>query len=296
MTNKNLNNKGIGDDFLIESIPQFKKRSGDVEIKNKNNAWIILGRDRPSNINSGFGGQPPPLGANAGAIDIVVGRMSNQPSQEFFAENDFVNDSARIYISQKTDIDKNFVITGGEESKQRSGIGIKADAVRIIGREGVKIVTGLVKGEKNSQGQIPLKVQGIDLMAGNFELQKLRDAEGLYGSVNMQPLVKGNNLISALNDLADKVEQLSGIVSTFLSAQMNYNATIALHYHYSPFYAIPTTPSDTVAQQGMETAMKHLKDTVLGLTSFKNNITSFRLNYLTPSSKEYINSKFNRTN
>jgi hypothetical protein len=36
--------------------------------------------------------------------------------------------------------------------KARSGIGIKADGVRVIGREGIKLVTGRMQGtnEKNS--------------------------------------------------------------------------------------------------------------------------------------------------
>lgn len=296
MTNKNLNNKGLIGDVLVEQIPQFRKRSGDIEIKNENNAWIILGRDRPGNIASGFGGHPPPLGSNAGAIDLVVGRMGNKPEKDVYVENDFLNDSARIYISQKTDIDKNFKISGGQQSTQRSGIGIKADSVRVIGREGIKLVTGTVSGEKNSLGESALRVYGIDLIAGNFEDQEAIDSESLYGAKNIQPMVKGNNLVKALEDLTDKIHNLSGIVSTFLSSQMDYNATVALHYHYSPFYAIPCTPSDTVAMKGMETSMKQLKDCVLGLTQLKINLTSFKVNYLQPPSSTYINSKFNRTN
>lgn len=296
LNKSDLNNKGIAGDYLKEDIPQFIKRSGDIEIKNENNAWIILGRDRVGNVSSGYGGTAPPLGSNAAAIDMVVGRDITNVNAEGYLENNFINDAARIYISQKTDIDKNFRITGGTQSEMQSGIAIKADAVRVIGREGIKLVTGVVRDEKNSQGQVPLKVYGIELIAGNFELENLSSAISTYGSVNIQPLVKGDNLRKALDDLSKRIEDLSGIISTFLTSQMDYNATIALHYHYSPFYAIPTTPSDTVALKGMEVAMKQLKDCVLGLTTFKVNINSFRTNYLLPSSKEYINSKFNRTN
>ena len=294
--NSNLNNSGIAGDSLEEPIPEFNNRTGDIVFNNKNNAWIVLGRDRPTNRVSGYGGMPAPMGLNAGAIDIVVGRMGNQPSQELRTENNFLSDSARIYISQKTDLDKNFAITAGVQTEERSGIGIKADAVRIIGREGIKLVTGAVTGEKNSQGQDVIKVHGIDLIAGNFELQRLADAERVYGSINLQPMVKGHNLLKGLNELVKNVEDLSGLLSTFLVSQMEYNATLALHYHYSPFYAIPTTPSDTVALKGMEVSMKQLKDCVSKMTDFKLNISSFKNNYLIPTSTYYINSKFNRTN
>ena len=77
-----------------------------------------------------------------------------KPPKGSLVGNSFEADAARIYISELTDIDKNFGVTEGKsgEMKDRSGIGIKADGVRIIGREGVKIVTGRAggTGEKNS--------------------------------------------------------------------------------------------------------------------------------------------------
>ncbi len=43
-------------------------------ISGDNNSWIVLGRDRPADITSGYGG----LGnTGAASVDIVVGRMAS---------------------------------------------------------------------------------------------------------------------------------------------------------------------------------------------------------------------------
>ena len=86
-----------------------------------------------------------------GMIDLVAGR-----GQLIMAENDdlggplksidqeigigpsFVSDAARIYITQKSkNIDQYFGLKEGEgrTSKFKSAVGIKADHVRVIGRE-----------------------------------------------------------------------------------------------------------------------------------------------------------------
>lgn len=275
-----VNNAGIGGSGLTEPVPNYITSVNDEVIKGANNTWIILGRDRPASRLSGYGG----LGdTQAGAIDVVVGRMGSKPKDAVYVDPNFKTDSARIYVSQKTDIDKNFsIVPGGVgDSIARSAIGIKADSVRLIGREGIKIVTGT--DEKNSQGGEITAIMGIDLIAGN------NDDE-------LQPFVKGTNLADSLESLADNVEDLSGILSTFLTSQMDFNATAAIHYHYSPFFGIPTTPSDLLAQKGIEVSMKHLSDCIIGLQKFKVNIVSYRNNYLRSHGEKYINSRYNKVN
>jgi hypothetical protein len=275
-----LSNAGIGGAGLTEPVPNYINSVGDQVLHGGNNNWIVLGRDRPASRLSGYGG----LGdTQAAAIDIVVGRMASKPEDGVYVDPNFSTDSARIYVSQKTDIDKNFSLVPGGigESTARSGIGLKADSIRVIGREGIKLVTGVDK--TNSQGGEITAIMGIDLIAGN-------DDEDL------QPLVKGANLAESLENLADTIENLSGILSTFLTSQMDFNATAAMHYHYSPFYGIPTTPSDTLASKGIEVAMKHLNDCLLGLQKFKVNIVSYRNNYLRSHGEKYINSRYNKVN
>ena len=81
----------------------------------KSNAQIVIARDRPASIWSGYGGQGH---QRSSTIDIVAGRMSYQSkssmidnkgnTQPAFADPNFELDAARIYISEKTDIDDNF--------------------------------------------------------------------------------------------------------------------------------------------------------------------------------------------
>ena len=134
-------------------------------------------------------------------------------------DNNFSKDAARIYISQKTDIDDNFnlregknedgSILGTPNSVAKSGIGIKADAVRIMSREGIKLVTRA--DNKNSAGDsIEGDYYGIDLVAGNFP-------DGL------QPIVKGDNMVECLRRLQKHIEKLDGILKGFMHMQNKLN-------------------------------------------------------------------------
>ena len=155
--------KGIGGDPLAEPVPSYIQTSTEVVVKNENNAWIVLGRDRPKGRMSGYGGRGD---TQAASIDIVVGRMASSAishtsdNQKVWTDPDFKEDAARIYMSQKTDIDANFNLAAGSvgaaiavnadefdivdnpnipppssfNPEPRSGIALKADGVRLIAR------------------------------------------------------------------------------------------------------------------------------------------------------------------
>jgi hypothetical protein len=271
---------GIAGDALQEPVPNFISRVNDNLVKGSNNTWIVLGRDRPASRLSGYGGKGD---TQAGTIDIVVGRMGYKPEDGVFVDPNFETDSARIYISQKTDVDENFKLAPGTigSSVGLSAVAMKADSIRVIGRQGIKLVTGV--DEQNSQGGKITATQGIELIAGN-------DSE------DIQPLPKGDNLAESMEKLCENIESLSGVISTFLTSQMDFNATAAIHYHYSPFFGMPSTPSDTLAAKGIEVSMKQLNDCMLGLQAFKMKINIYKNNYLRIHGEKYINSKFNKVN
>ncbi len=153
---KRATTKGIYNASLVEATPARITTSAEKEIR-EGNSWIVLGRDRPSGVKTGYGA----LGHHrASAIDICVGPQGrdiaewDKKNREKISINpDYEKDSARIYISAKTDVDTNFNLAPGQvgDAKAKSAIAIKADGVRIIGREGVKIIT---RGgdTKNSRG------------------------------------------------------------------------------------------------------------------------------------------------
>jgi hypothetical protein len=283
---KKLNKKskvseaGIAGDALREPVPNYIHSTNDNVMKGSNNTWIVLGRDRPASRLSGYGGKGD---TQAGAIDLVVGRMSHQPKDGAYVDPNFETDAARIYISQKTDIDENFKIVPGTIGNVEgfSAIGMKADSIRIIGRQGIKLVTKTDK--QNSRGGNVSSTQGIELIAGNDDS-------------DIQPIPKGDNLTDSLEKLCDDIESLSGILSTFLDSQMKFNVVTAFHYHYTPFYGIPTLVSDTLSQIGVETSLKQLNDCMAGLLTFKTKIRLYRNSYLRTHGRKYINSKFNKVN
>jgi hypothetical protein len=281
-----VDSMGIAGDNILEPVPQYINTPSEIVQSNKNNSWIVLGRDRPGSRLSGYGGSGD---SAAASIDIVAGRMGyevatvNDLDEQLFVDPSFKKDSARIYISQKSDIDEYFGLIEGKvgNSKTKSAIGIKADGVRIIAREGIKLVTGT--DVKNSQGAKVRTISGVDIIAGNEDQ-------------DLQPMVKGTNILQAMDRLSHHVDKLAGIVDAFLHIQMEYNKHIATHWHTSPFFAVPTLPSEILVPEGSKCLMNQLTKVKRGLLDFKINLASYRVTYLTMYGKAYICSRHNNVN
>tara|TARA_R110002074_G_scaffold73172_14_gene168151 strand:- start:443 stop:1345 length:903 start_codon:yes stop_codon:yes gene_type:complete len=263
-----MTNNGLNCGNIPEPIPFHNQAQCEVIYKNNNNAWIVLGRDRPGPKSSGYGGQGA---TQAGAIDMVVGKMGatkEGPKSNIYTDPNFAGDAARIYISQKTDIDKNFDLARGNVglSEARSGIGIKADAVRVIGREGIKLVTGTSSNERTSGGGKRRVTYGIDLIAANDD-----------DTVELEPMVKGTRLVSALKDMNARIDELNGLYSTLV---------IALIAHGHPPFMVP---SPTLAIQG-------LVQCLIPAYGNKTELMINEMNNLSAFGGNWINSRFNRVN
>ena len=153
--------------ILEEDFPHPLKINGE-EIVNQSrihNAWITIGRDRPQGKRSGYGQFPKNKDGNkSSTIDIVVGRYSHKAgtvkngedyTRNTVVGNNIQQDAARVYISQKTDIDANFLIQKAGTlvpAVGKAAIGMKSDNLRFVARESVKIVAA--SGEVNSQGNL----------------------------------------------------------------------------------------------------------------------------------------------
>lgn len=283
-----LEARGYGNNYLRELVPNLIKSGSEKIIQNDNGASIVLGRDRPASRLSGYGGRGI---SQCGTIDIVAGRMGSEggafdkQNSRIWVDPNFEKDAARIYISQKTDIDKNFNLVDGNvgESIGKSAIAVKADAVRLISREGIKLITKVdsrnSQGENNSQNLI-----GVDLIAANND-------------DDLQPLVKGKNLVESLKKMVFHLDKLNGIVDSLLMAQMTFNAALTHHFHFSPFFALPTTPSPTVLSVGIKTMTEHLMQTKNSLLMHKTNLVMFELKYFSElGGSNYINSRFHNCN
>lgn len=268
---------GLAGGAISEGFPQLIRTDSEQVFGETANANIVVGRDRPSHMGSGYGG----LGhTGASSMDLVVGRVGYA---EEHVNPDFTNDAARIHISQKTDVDSNFGICAGDlgPSYERSAIAVKADAVRVIGREGIKIISG-GDSTNSKDGKIET-YSGVEIIANNDD-------------TDLQPIPKGHNLVMAIDELTALVYDLSGILNSFAMQQDTFNIATMTHFHISPFYGIPTLPSDTLIDQGLQTLQNHFQDVTMGLLDFTKNLQLFRDTYMMPHGKSYINSKFNKVN
>ena len=169
--NDNLENivkySGIHHNDTYEIKTNFNKADCETVISSRNNSYIVLGRDRDGGIASGKGGTG---GTGCGSIDLIAGLAGPTPidtvfGQEILTDKSFKNDAARIYISQRSSVDFQFEIpifltklgAGGvnlDNSDDKSAVALKADCVRVIARENIKLVTfhkGLNSQNKKSK-------------------------------------------------------------------------------------------------------------------------------------------------
>lgn len=291
---------------------------------------IVFGRDRSTRSHfSGYGGRGA---TSAGSIDIVVGSGGPRPKHRQKVGPNFMGDAARIYLSQRADIDEYMMLpfgntTGLSASTNRSAIGIKADAVRIVGREGVRIYTnartptGLniasdeVK-EPNSRGeniQSNGPDRGIHLIAhgqaGSYEainpIQPPRTS-GYKGTLDppiytinrLQPMVRGENLLIAINELVEQIRDITVLVQNFTNSQMTFNQYVATHTH-EVVGALPAvaTPSIPVISGFAQEIVKQLNNHVMAFGQKNTQLgTWYKNNYLSSTSPLSFLSRYNKTN
>lgn len=306
---------GVAGDYVEERIPVFNKLKDEKVLSHKD-SYIVLGRDRDSFELSGYGGVGH---TSAHSIDIVVGRgaantelhkkikqvsKAEGERKSVYIDPDFKHDAARIYVSQKSNIDEYFDLNNyygnGKigESKEDSAIGIKADSVRIVSRKGTKIVTHT--DETDSRGFEISERKGIDLICvpkydkclPNIEEVLRKDVRN-----NMQPIPKGENLAKALENLASQIDTLSGLFINFVQIQSEYNNIVATHTHISPFYAITIPPSLDLVPANIQTNMSIFSETLTDTLEFRMNyLTKFKTDYLNTVSDTYINSRYHHLN
>ena len=169
-TNIPKQKKGYSNTYCPESILEIIKCSGEYYITSLNNSQIRLGRDRYGGPQEGKGGLDQ--GA-CGAIDLFCGagpKGESDPDLTKYSNPNFTHDAARVYISQRCDIDDYFKITHSNElhgiSRNRSAVGMKADHVRLFAMSHMKLVTGIpdTDGEvTNSLGGRSKVVVGLNL-------------------------------------------------------------------------------------------------------------------------------------
>ena len=277
-----------------------------------NNSFIVLGNDRTGDFkNPGWGEAGH---TQCDAIDLVAGLGGWCPKDNEQVEIEDVDgskvkitgkvdtnpnfyiDAARIYISQKTNCDRNFGIGsfGKSENKKntseeelfgkygaKSAVIAKADNIRLIGRESIKIVTGT--DEFNSAGGRVSGKHGIELIAMNKEGE-------------LQPLVKGRNLSLALSVICKNIEAVAEMFQAYVDYQMKFNKALSKHTHITQFHAKQTLPSSQAMIGGTQCDVDTMVNTHLSVIKQVTNIQGVISNFLSPSGDAYILSRLNKTN
>ena len=274
----------------------------DKALRGPHNHEIRFCRDR-SDLNGYFDGYGSKSDARCSAIDIVVGRFpekfaliedpktGRKSKEELVSLVDFKDDAARIYISQRCDIDRYFLpksfyrsVPTFERSIAKSGIAIKADDVRIISRSGPLRIGTLGSGVKMASGGKDDFKSGVHLIGGmNSTTNK-----------SLQPMVLGDNLVEAMNKLVKMISKNHACISNMWQHQLMMNLELCMHYHVSPFFGIPTMPPSNLSNM-IKPVVSLYSETGQNLVLARTSISTSLLPYLKNSNK-YICSPHHKVN
>ena len=281
--------EGVACAKKVEAKPEFNKAECETVFEGENNQRIVLGRDRPHSNFSGYGGRGD---SHSSMIDLVAGaygvhaKEENEAGERIKIDPNFGADAARIYLAQRTDVDRNFGLSSGRvgNPESKSAAAVKADSVRIIAREGIKLVTKT--DTTNSAGGNVIGTQGIDLIAGNDDS-------------DMQPLVKGDNLVKYLERMSANISQLNGMIMDIVSVLGKLQAGLAVHSHpvITTFGTGYSTPAPGLAATITECSANLGVTTVPSIINNKINLMNQEIQALSqyPGGTSII-SKHNYTN
>ena len=272
----------------------FKVAANEAVIQ-QGGSYIVLGTDRPSSQASGNGGRGF---QNANSVDIVVGRGASLGKPGDWGVKDgahvdpmFFADAARLLVTQLSDVDKNFGLAEGIAgvSKDRSAVVAKADDIRLIGRNSIKIVTGKgsgvsgfgPKGEKLSGGGDKIEpAPSIELIAGNSSAQRVVWG-GTFKVTETIDLVQraamGENLLNALSELNEIIGQIWSALFNFVLGENVFDAAVGVD-PIRPWVASAAAPAGMTKIDWVLNSMWH--------TRIKQTLWTH--NYLEPMGYQYV--------
>jgi hypothetical protein len=226
-----------------EAVPRIKKRPGDLVLQGSNNASIYLGTDRDG---SAFDVRKIDVevknkekatiqtvdhtfrSTGEGTIDIVAGKSvtesittSKIPRKEIAksidavkrnpneGDPDYVKDSSRVYVSQRTNVDEKLKLTSlNDDLKNSYDIAInvsdngdaaiiqKSDKIRIVGRQDVNIV--VTNDDNDTNAVITITKDGSILIRNTKKI--ILESNNIYVGNHSasEPIPLGNKLVDWL--------------------------------------------------------------------------------------------------
>lgn len=256
-------------------VPQYLAAAHE-KVLSEGGSQIVLGKDRPTNLFSGFGGD---RATHCASIDLVVGRLGylgkakTPDGQSINVDPNPKADAARIYISQKSDPDGNYglVNAGFSTSKKepRSTIVLKADTLRFVSRENIKFVTRT--DSVNSQGGIL-----SNAYVGNYGISLV----ALNDEKSLQPMVMGTNLKNCLKGIISHIQELTALFDNFIEYDRNLTMSLLSHTHNSPFLGIPTSPAFGLINPGIRSMIDKITNVQLQTNTAMMKLNTIQMNYL----------------
>jgi len=268
----------------------------DVIVKQHNNAIIQMVQSGP--------------GPNRDEIRITTGEGSamkdiapvdkKTKEQLRYSGNPTKTAASAIIIGSKTDVAKKAGIAAGSNphpDEPQANIFIGSDYITLDGTSGIKLVTK--RKPTNAKGGAMMAVSGIEIIAGNDDS-------------DLQPLVKGDNLADALDELSVLITNIVGTMHAFFQTQNQFNIELKGHRHMDILTMMvgtaagkgPTGLSDGKTQESIEVQRKGNK-TCSDITEYSlpdcethiRKLKNWSLRYLSKTDQEhYINSNHNKVN
>ena len=270
---------GINHTLSLGPNPTLNLQPAENYVSGKENTIILMGRDRPGSETSGTGAEAT---TNVGCIQLIAGllgilaREVNEKNERVITNPSTELDSAKIYITQRAkDIDSKeyFNLAEGNVGylTNRSAIAIKADSVRIIGREGIKIVTSSDTRSGASGQYIGSTVQGVDIIAGNDD-------------TDLQPMVKGDDLAKVLDSLLEIIQDI--------------HSSVAFQLEFTLASASALTDPTGISAAKLSTMLTRMPMELSNLACQERNFAFHKMNYSdkNPFAKFNFRSKFNNVN
>ena len=275
----NIRSKSLSNNLTTrESVPRFTKRPGDLVIQGSNNTLISLGEDRPSSdqgSSTQYKGKEksgPRVNTKEGTIDIVAGRgfspegsVNNQTTVKNTLDQDetekrswakdadkkrivkitegdpdLIHDLSRIYVSMKTNGDKNFGFDNAsllpdpgaalDPVDGKPYVVLKSNEIRILARQtkdgqevkengSIRIIKEGTRenGHSVDQAVITFQPDGtimidgpkIVIGSGNEKGNGQGDQVLIGGSSASEPIVLGNALKSLLQELISAITAIT---------------------------------------------------------------------------------------
>jgi len=310
------NTSGVGFGIKDEERPRFDKMPCEIVLPTDdgcpNGAYIVFGRDRVGGSHPDAASEGPKQwgdvadATGTAMIDLVVGRHAclAEPGTPLRSEVEvtddegnvkmvpnkvnpsFVNDAARIYISQKSAIDEAFGLTPGGVGNPdgKSCVALKADGIRLVAREGIKIIADIDKN--NSAAFKNTAKGGINLIYGNT-------TDG--ADYELHPMVKGNHLKAGLTELADLVGALASFITDIQGLLIEFCGAYMMHTHIGNLGG-PTPLEPSNIPQNINNVLMLVEEFGAKSMPFMAKHSAWKARYVFPAGSKYLLSSWNYAN